>query len=153
MSVRVFHSFVDLKAHVGEELAVSEWLKVTQERISTFASATDDHQWIHLDRERARTESPYQTTIAHGFLTLSLLVPLFASALSIGDTKISVNYGLNKIRFTSPVLAEDRIRGRFTLQEYVDLDPGAQLVWKSIIEREGVEKPAVIAEWIMRRYR
>jgi acyl dehydratase len=153
MAVRSFDSFLDLSAHVGEELAVSDWFKVNQERIATFATATDDFQWIHLDGERARAESPYKTTIAHGFLTLSLLVPLFASALSIGDTKLSVNYGLNRIRFTSPVLAEDRIRGRFTLQEYTDLNPGAQLTWKSIIEREGADKPAVIAEWIMRRYR
>jgi acyl dehydratase len=152
MPLRTFDAISDLAPLVGEELSLSDWFPVTQERIATFADATDDHQWIHLDAERARAESPYRSTIAHGFLTLSLLVPLFASALAIGGTKLSVNYGLNRIRFTSAVLAGDRVRGRFTLQEYTDLAPGAQLTWKSVIEREGAEKPAVIAEWIMRRY-
>jgi acyl dehydratase len=152
MPLRTFEAISDLAPLVGEELSLSDWFPVAQERIATFADATDDHQWIHLDTERARAESPYQSTIAHGFLTLSLLVPLFASALEIGGTKLSVNYGLNRIRFTSAVLAGDRVRGRFTLQEYTDLAPGAQLTWKSVIEREGAEKPAVIAEWIMRRY-
>ncbi len=150
MALRSFDSFIGLIDHVGEELSVSDWLRVTQNQITAFALATDDNQWIHTDPERARLESPYKTTIAHGFLTLSLLAPLFASALSIGGTKMSVNYGLNRVRFTSPVLAEDRIRGRFTLQDYVNLDPGSQLTWKVVIEREGVERPALVAEWIMR---
>ncbi|HEX3846851.1 MAG TPA: MaoC family dehydratase [Steroidobacteraceae bacterium] len=152
MTTRKFDSFSDLSSRVGEELGISDWFEVTQERISAFASASDDFQWIHLDVERARAESPYRATIAHGFLTLSLLVPLYGSALSLGGSKMVVNYGLNRVRFTSAVLAGDRIRARFTLLEYVDLDPGAQFTWKCTVEREGAEKPAVVAEWIKRHY-
>jgi acyl dehydratase len=152
MTARKFDRFADLSPHVGTELGVSEWLEVSQERISAFASASDDFQWIHLDVERARAESPYKATIAHGFLSLSLLVPLYASALSISDSRMSVNYGLNRVRFTSAVLAGDRIRARFALLEYIDLDPGAQVTWKCTVEREGADKPALVAEWIKRHY-
>jgi acyl dehydratase len=152
MPPRRFESITSLKDYIGEELSVSDWLTVTQQQITLFANATDDHQWIHTDPERAARESPSKSTIAHGFLSLSLLAPLFASALFIGMTKVSVNYGLNRVRFTAPVLSGDRIRARFSLREYLDLDPGAQITWNVVIERDGGDKPALIAEWIMRRY-
>jgi acyl dehydratase len=152
MAPRHFESIAALKDHIGQELAVSDWLTVTQQHITTFAEATDDRQWIHIDPERAARESPYGGTIAHGFLTLSLLAPLFASALSIGATKMSVNYGFNRIRFTAPVLSGDRIRARFRLREYAELDPGGQITWSVVIERADGDKPALIAEWIMRCY-
>src|ERR1700689_2539590 len=152
MAPRRFESIVELKDYVGQELSVSDWLTVTQQQITCFADATGDHQWIHTDPERAARESPSKSTIAHGFLSLSLLAPLFASALDVGGTKVSVNYGLNRVRFTAPVLSGDRIRARFTLREYVDLDPGAQVTWNVVIERAGGDKPALVAEWIMRRY-
>ncbi len=135
---------------MGEELGMSDWLQVTQQQIDAFAHTTSDFQWIHTDPARAKIESPYRSTIAHGFLTLSLIVPLFASTLSIGGAKMNVNYGLNRVRFTSPVLAEERIRARFKLQHYMSLDPGAQLTWAATVEREGSDKPALIAEWLMR---
>jgi acyl dehydratase len=151
MPVRSFDRIADLQPHVGEELGASDWFEVTQERINAFADATDDRQWIHTDTERARVESPSGRTIAHGFLTLSLLSPLFASALEVGNTTTSINYGLNRVRFTSPVQSGDRIRARFTLQQYQALDAGAQLTWNVLIERSGESKPVVIAEWLMRR--
>jgi len=148
---RCFEHIADLQSHVGEELGASDWFEVTQERIGAFADATDDRQWIHTDVERARVESPGGRTIAHGFLTLSLLSPLFASALEVGNTSASINYGLNRVRFTAPVQSGDRIRARFTLQQYQALETGAQLVWHVLIERAGESKPVVIAEWLMRR--
>jgi len=148
---RNFERISDLAPHVGEELAVSDWFGVTQARIDAFADATDDRQWIHTDTGRALVEAPGGRTIAHGFLTLSLLSPLFASALEVGDTTTSINYGLNRVRFTSPVRSGDRIRARFTLQQYQALDGGAQLTWSVLIERSGESKPVVIAEWLMRR--
>lgn len=152
MPPRVFTSIGDLRPHVGEELAVSDWFEVSQGRIAKFAEATDDAQWIHVDAERARRESPWKSTVAHGFLTLGLLAPLFASALAVGNTRTSINYGMNRVRFPAPVLSGERIRGRFTLAAYEDLEPGAQLIWGVIVEREQVSKPALVAEWIMRRY-
>lgn len=152
MPPKRFESIDDLKDHVDQELSVSDWLTITQQKINLFADATGDHQWIHTDPERAARESPSKGTIAHGFLSLSLIAPLFASALSVGTTKVSINYGLNRVRFTAPVQSGDRIRARFTLTEYVGLDPGAQLTWTVLIEREGGDKPALIAEWIMRCY-
>lgn len=148
---RNFERIGDLEPHVGEELASSDWFEVTQARIDAFADATDDRQWIHTDTERAKNEAPGGRTIAHGFLTLSLLSPLFASALEVGNTTTSLNYGLNRVRFTSPVQSGDRIRARFTLQHYQALDRGAQLTWNVLIERSGESKPVVIAEWLMRR--
>jgi acyl dehydratase len=147
-----FDTIGELQAQVGKELAVSDWLTVPQQRITAFADATDDHQWIHTDPERAAREAPSGRTIAHGFLTLSLLAPLFGSALEIGGTRVSLNYGLNRVRFTSPVLSGDRIRARLTLHEYTPLNPGAQLNWSVLVERDGGDKPALVAEWLMRCY-
>ncbi len=149
---RSVDSFEALANHVGEELAASDWLLLSQERINDFARTTSDFQWIHTDPERARLESPYGSTVAHGFLTLSLLAPLFASALTIGGTKMSLNYGLDRVRFITPVLSGDRIRAHFKLQAYKNLDPGAQLTWTATVMRAGIDKPALVAEWLMRCY-
>ena len=144
-------SIRDLAARVGEEVGVSPWLDVTQERIDTFARAIDDFQWIHVDRERAR-KSPFGGTIAHGFLTLSLLSHLAERTFSFSDRKMGVNYGLNRVRFTSPVPSGSRVRARFTLAKYEPLDGGVQVTWNTTVEIEGKDKPALIAEWIGRHY-
>jgi acyl dehydratase len=137
---------------VGREIAESEWTTVTQDRINAFADTTDDHQWIHVDAERARGETPFGTTIAHGFLTLSLLSPLMRSAVTIGNSRMTLNYGLNRVRFVSPVPAGSRIRARFTVGKVEDLAESTQVTWNVIIEREGSDKPCVAAEWIVRYY-
>jgi acyl dehydratase len=142
----------DLEARVGEEIAVSPWVEIAQERIDLFARATDDHQWIHVDPERAKS-SPFGTTIAHGFLTLSMLPKLVESTFDFSDRKMGVNYGLNKIRFTAPVPAGSRIRGRFTLAKYEKIDGnGVQTTWSVVMEREGGERPVCVAETISRHY-
>jgi acyl dehydratase len=137
---------------VGREIAESEWTTVTQDRINAFADTTDDHQWIHVDAERARGETPFGTTIAHGFLTLSLLSPLMRSAVTIGNSRMTLNYGLNRVRFVSPVPTGSRIRARFTVGKVEDLAESTQVTWNVIIEREGSDKPCVAAEWIVRYY-
>ena len=142
-----------LRSHVGRELAVSDWFTVTQERIAQFADATGDHQWIHLDQERAARESPYKTTIAHGVLSLSLVGTLLRSAVSIGGLKLSVNYGLNRVRFVSAVPTDARIRARVTPGSVEEVDSGiTQVLWNIVVEREGGEKPCVVAEWLVRYY-
>jgi acyl dehydratase len=142
-----------LRAQVGRELAVSDWLTMTQERIRQFADVTDDHQWIHLDQDRAARESPYKTTIAHGFLSLSLISALVKNALSIGGQKLAVNYGLNRVRFVSAVPAGGRIRARVTPISVEAVDRGAsQVAWSVVVEREGGEKPCLVAEWLVRYY-
>jgi acyl dehydratase len=140
-----------LEQRVGEEIGVSPWLEITQERIDLFAKAIDDPQWIHVDRERAKS-SPFGTTIAHGFLTLSLLSHLVERTFSFADRKMGVNYGLNKVRFTAPVPSGSRIRARFTLAKYEKLDGGVQVTWNVTVEREGSDKPAMVAEWLGRHY-
>ena len=144
-------SIRDLEKRVGEEIGVSPWLDVTQERIDTFAKAIDDFQWIHVDRERAKT-SPYGGTIAHGFLTLSLLSHLAETTFSFSDRKMGVNYGLNRVRFTAPLLSGSKVRARFTLGKYEKLDGGVQVTWNTVVEREGSDKPVLVAEWIGRHY-
>jgi len=142
----------DLESRVGEEIAVSPWVDMPQERIDLFAKATEDFQWIHVDRERAK-KSDFGTTIAHGYLTLSMLPKLIESTFEFSDRKMGVNYGLNKVRFTAPVPAGARIRGRFTLAKYEKLgDGGVQTTWSVIIERQGEDKPAMVAETISRHY-
>ena len=142
----------ELAHRVGEEIAVSPWLTITQERIDLFAKAIDDHQWIHVDRERAKT-SPYGTTIAHGYLTLSLLSHLSETTFSFADRKMGVNYGLNRVRFTAPVPAGSRIRARFVLARYEALEGnGVQTTWTVTMEREGSERPVMVAESIGRHY-
>ncbi len=142
----------DLERRVGQEIAVSPWLEVTQERIDTFAKAVDDFQWIHVDRERAKG-SPFGGTIAHGFLTLSLLSHLSEMTFSYSERRMGINYGLNRVRFTSPVPSGSRVRARFTLAKFEKIEgDGVQLVWSTVVEIEDREKPALVAEWIGRHY-
>ena len=149
--MRSFASLAELAPLVGEEIAVSDWIEVTQERIQLFADATGDHQWIHLDRERAKA-SPFGTTIAHGFFTLSLLPEFSASAFEVRDTRMGLNYGLNRVRFPAPVPSGSRLRGRFKLLRIEPLEGGAQVTVEVRIEREGSDKPVCVAESIARRY-
>jgi acyl dehydratase len=141
-----------LKERIGQELAVSEWVEVSQERIDRFADATDDHQWIHIDPARAATESPFRATIAHGFLTLSLLSTLLRQAMQFSGLRMAINYGLNRVRFMSPVLSGSRIRARVTLQSAEDITGGVQATWLVTVERDSGDKPACIAEWVIRYY-
>jgi acyl dehydratase len=141
-----------LRARVGEELAVSDWFAVTQDRIQQFADATGDHQWIHLDTERAARESPYKTTIAHGFLTLSLVSVLLRDAIHVGGLRLAVNCGLNRVRFTAPVPAGSRIRARISAASVAEVGGATQVVWSISLEREGADKPCCVAEWIVRYY-
>ena len=151
--MREIATLAALTALIGQEVAVSGWFGIPQARIDLFAEATDDHQWIHVDGERSRRESPYGETVAHGFLTLSLLPAMLASALAMVDMKMGVNYGLNRVRFPGPVPVNSRVRGRLTLSSVQDLaDGGAQLVWDVVVEREGSDKPVCVAEFLMRRY-
>ena len=141
-----------LESRVGQEVGVSPWIEITQERIDTFARAIDDYQWIHVDRERAK-DSPFGGTIAHGFLTLSLLSHLLERTFSFTERRMGVNYGLNRVRFTAPVPSGSRVRARFTLQKFERLaDGGIQVTWSTLVEREGSEKPVLIAEWLGRHY-
>jgi acyl dehydratase len=152
--MRTIESVEELRSLIGQEVAVGEWFPVEQSRIDLFADATGDHQWIHLDVTRARTESPYGGTIAHGFLTLSLLSQLSRQCVEIqGQFKMRINYGLNRVRFPAPVAAGSRIRPRFTLLAVEEIDEGFQVVWAVTLEAEGARKPALYAEWLVRLYR
>ena len=142
----------DLEPLVGQEIGVSDWIVVDQARIDEFARATDDLQWIHVDRERAAA-GPFGTTIAHGYLTLSLVAPMSYTAFDIADTPMGINYGLNRVRFIAPVPVDSRLRGRFKLIEYKPFDRGAQLTCEVSIERDGDARPVCVAEAITRRYR
>jgi acyl dehydratase len=145
-------TIADLDGRVGQEVAASPWVEVTQDRIDQFAAATGDFQWIHIDRERAG-QSPFGTTIAHGFLTLSMLPMLTEQAFAISDRTMGINYGLNRVRFTSPVPSGSRIRARFTLTKVEPIDGGVQTTWTTVVEREGGDKPVMIAETVSRHYR
>ncbi|HEX6364169.1 MAG TPA: MaoC family dehydratase [Albitalea sp.] len=149
--MRRFPHLADLQPLVGQELAVSDWIAVDQARIDLFAQATGDHQWIHVDVERAKA-GPFGTTVAHGFLTLSLLPEMAAGALAIDDVRMAVNYGLNRVRFPSPVPAGSRLRGRFKLLSYEPIDGGVQLTFEVTMEREGSAKPVCVAESVSRRF-
>ncbi len=142
----------DLESKVGQEVGVSPWVEILQERIDLFAKATGDFQWIHVDPEREK-QSPFGGTIAHGFLTLSMLPKLSESTFEFSDRKMGVNYGLNKVRFTAPVPAGAKIRGRFVLAKYEKIEGnGVQTTWSVSIEREGSDKPVCVAESIGRHY-
>ncbi len=137
---------------VGDEFGPSDWLEITQERIDRFADATDDHQWIHVDPERA-AEGPFGTTIAHGFLTLALLVRFWYEVGSrFEGYRMGINYGVNKVRFPAPVPVGSRIRGRFTVVTVEEIESGMQLTLNGIAEREGQEKPVCAAELVFRQY-
>jgi acyl dehydratase len=141
----------DLAALVGQPIGSSDWVVIDQERINRFADATGDHQWIHIDVERARA-GPFGAPIAHGFLTLSLLPMLFESGFKVDDVKMGVNYGLNRVRFIHPVRVGSRLRAHFKLVSYEALEGGAQLTVEATIEIEGQSKPACVAESVSRRY-
>ena len=142
-----------LKDWVGREFLVTDWFAITQDRIQQFAEATEDRQWIHVDRERAERESPYGATIAHGFLTLSLLSRFMKEAIQIrGGVRMSVNYGLNRVRFPSPVRADSKIRVRFTLQSLKELPDALEAVFDARVEVQGSDKPCCVAEWVVRYY-
>ncbi len=142
----------ELKNYVGTEVVTTDWLLVTQERIQHFAEVTEDRQWIHVDRERARRDSPYGTTIAHGFLTLSLLSKLMMQSIKIQRARMAINYGLNRVRFPSALPADSKIRARFALQSVREVSGGFEAVWSVVIEREGADKPCCAAEWVVRYY-
>jgi acyl dehydratase len=151
--MRIIETVDELRSLTGQEVAVGEWFMVEQSQIDAFADATGDHQWIHQDVERAKTESPFGRTIAHGFLTLSLLSKLSHECFEIrGDLKMRINYGLNRVRFPAPVLSGSRIRPHFTLQSLEAFDQGYQAVWAVTMELEGSSKPALYAEWVVRLY-
>lgn len=150
--MRHFANLSDLAACVGQEVATSDWLTITQQQINQFAEATGDHQWIHVDVERARA-GPFGAPIAHGFLTLSLLPRFFDSALHIGGAGMGVNYGLNKVRFTAPVPVDSRLRGHLRLLACEPVgEGGQQLTWEVTVEREGQARPVCVAESLVRRY-
>ena len=144
----------DVRSHVGQEVCVTDWMTIGQERIDLFAEATGDFQWIHVDVERAAESSPYGGTIAHGFLTLSLLGKFYEDYLpyALPFCDIGVNYGLNKVRFTNPVRANARVRGRFALAKVDEVDGGLQATFAVTVEIEGQPKPALVAESVVRRY-
>jgi acyl dehydratase len=150
--MREVASLDELKALVGTEVAVSDWFEVSQGRIDTFADATDDHQWIHVDPARCGSESPFGVPVAHGFLTLSLLPAMLENALRMSDVKMGLNYGLNKVRFPAPVPVGSRVRARLHLGAVEEFEGGAQLAWEVTVEREGLGKPVCVAEFLVRRY-
>jgi acyl dehydratase len=153
MPQRVIDGVEELQGLVGQEVGVSDWFTVTQERIYAFSEATEDRQWIHCDADRARAESPYGTTIAHGFLTLSLLPHLLSQAVRVhGPFSRIINYGLNRVRFPAAVPAGGRIRVRCTLQAVEEVPGGLQVVWAVTMECEGQPKPVMVAESLSRFY-
>ena len=150
--MKTFQTLAELADCVGQEVAVSDWLTITQQQINLFAEATGDHQWIHVDPEKA-AKGPFGAPIAHGFLTLSLIPKFFESSFEIIGSRMGVNYGLNKVRFTSPVPVGSRLRARMKLLATQPIDnEGVQMTWEVTVEREGSGKPVCIAESLVRRY-
>jgi acyl dehydratase len=145
-------TIAELPALKGTEVGTSEWVEVTQEQVNLFAEATGDHQWIHIDVERAKKESPFGGPIAHGYLTLSLLIPMWSEVLVVSDATMAVNYGLNKVRFPSPVPVGSRLRLTATLQDVEEVAGGLQVTASAVIEAEGAAKPVCIAEPVFRFY-
>ncbi len=150
--MKTFENLSALAACVGQDVATSDWITITQQQVNLFADATGDHQWIHVDPQKAAA-GPFGATIAHGFLTLSLLPRFFESSFDISGSRLGVNYGLNKVRFTAPVPVGSRLRAHMHLlaAEPIDGD-GVQLTWRVTVEREGVAKPVCVAESLVRRY-
>jgi acyl dehydratase len=145
-------TLAELPSYKGKELGVSDWIEVPQESVNLFAEATGDHQWIHVDVERAKAESPFGGPIAHGYLTLSLLIPMWSQVLTVTDTTMAVNYGLNKVRFPAPVPVGSKVRLTATLADVEEIKGGYQLTVAAVIEREGGDKPVCIAEPVFRFY-
>jgi acyl dehydratase len=152
MSLVKVETLEALKEFQGRDIAVTGWLEITQDRIDKFAEATEDRQWIHVDPERARQESPYKATIAHGFLTLSLLSPFMKEAIELGGVRMAINYGLNRVRFPAAVRVDTRIRARVRMQSTRDLPDAVEATYLITIESEGSEKPCCVAEWLVRYY-
>lgn len=152
MALRTIESLDELRSLVGQEVGTSDWLEMTQKRIDAFAEVTGDHQWIHVDPARAKKESPFGTTIAHGFLTLSLVTLLHSQSVRVGGGQMGLNYGLNRVRFTNPVRCGARIRSRSGVKAVDDFPGGVQVTWSITVELENDEKPALVAEWISRAY-
>ncbi|WP_119153256.1 MaoC family dehydratase [Caldimonas tepidiphila] len=144
------HDISSLRQRIGQDIATSDWLLVDQARIDAFAAATGDMQWIHTDVERARRESPFGTTVAHGYLTLSLLATFAQQCIRPEGIRLGLNYGLNRVRFPTPVPAGSRVRARFALQQIEDIEGGVQLCWLATVELEGSAKPACVAEVLSR---
>jgi acyl dehydratase len=152
MTKREFMNARALGAHQGSEIVTTDWVEITQERINQFAVAITDFNWIHVEAERARRESPFRAPIAHGFLTLSLLTLLLEAGVRFQERGMGLNYGLNRVRFTSPVPAGSRIRAKFVLVKLEDIGDGVQLTWDVTVELEGAAKPCLVAQWLTRRY-
>ena len=150
--MKALRSVDDLRPLIGQQVAVGEWHPITQQQINAFADATGDHQWIHIDAERAAHDSPFGTTIAHGFLTLSLVSTMMRSAISIDGLRMTINYGLNRVRFVSPVPAGSRVRASIVLSDVTETADSVQASWAVTVEREGSEKPCLVAEWLVRYY-
>ena len=150
--MKTFHSYSEVLSCIGQEVAISNWVTITQAQIQKFADATGDQQWIHTDPERA-AKGPFGAPIAHGFLTLSLLPQFFDDTFTIEGSKMGVNYGLNKVRFVAPVPVNSRLRARMTLQAAERIEPdGVQMTWLVTVEREGGDKPVCVAESLARSY-
>lgn len=150
--MKTFESIDALEAAVGTEVALTDWMPITQDRIDRFADATDDHQWIHVDAERA-AQGPFGRTIAHGFLTLSLLPKWMGEAVQVRGVRMAINYGTDRVRFTAPVREGSRVRARFVLQSLQRLAPAvAHLCWRATVEIEGEDKPACVADFLVRYY-
>lgn len=147
-----FTGIDEAKARVGQEIGVSDWMPIDQDRVNGFAQVTGDQQWIHVDVERATRESPFGGPIVHGYLTLSLLAKFAQDCIAVEGIKLAVNYGLNRVRFAAPVKVGSRVRARFVLGGLEDIPGGAQLVWQAVIEIEGGDKPACVAEMLTRWY-
>lgn len=141
-----------LKHRLGEELGVSDWIEITQERVNQFADATEDHQWIHTDPARAAVESPFRTTIAHGFLTMSLVSILVRRTFNLSRLRMAINYGVNKVRFIAPVPVGSKVRARFVPAAVEESGGGVQVTWNITMEREGSDKPVCVVEWVVRYY-
>jgi acyl dehydratase len=152
MTATRFAGIADAKSRIGQEIGLSDWMLIDQPRVDAFAEVTGDRQWIHVDVERARRESPFGGPIAHGYLTVSLLAKFAGECIAVDGIKLAVNYGLNRVRFAAPVKVGSRVRARFVLSAVEDIPGGAQMLWQATVEIEGGDKPACVAEMVTRWY-
>ena len=152
MPAKSINGLENLKSLAGKEAGTSDWCEITQDRVNQFADATEDHQWIHIDEARAVSESPYRSTIAHGFLTLSLLPMMLQQAVELTGFGMKINYGLNKLRFPGPVPVGSRIRARFIITDVSEFEGGVQITWRVMVEVDGQAKPCLAADWLTRAY-
>ncbi|WP_038499282.1 MaoC family dehydratase [Janthinobacterium agaricidamnosum] len=150
--MRDLSSLEDLHSLVGQHVAYSDWVTITQKHIDDFAETSGDRQWIHVDAERCQRESPFGSTIAHGFLTLSLVSAMLENAVRLPAARVTLNYGLNKVRFPAPVPVDSRLRASLAILSYEVIDKGVQLGWKVVIERDGGDKPVCVAQFLMHFY-